>query len=164
MLSRDLSLICYFFDVCFLSLFVFFLTVLFLSWYSCRSCSFLVSSASLLSFILVSLLASVGSHVSSRPGADTSCMCIFCIYIHFSKYLYLYLDTFVQNGMCMYLYLDTVTMYLNFHILFRNISDTMYITHFAGHIPLVNCNYIEKPVITHSLESFKNVDKGILLN
>ena len=59
----------------------------------------------------------------------------------------------------MYLYLDTVKM--NFHIIFRNISD---ITHFAGNIPLVNCNYIEKPVITHSLESFKNVDKGILLN
>ena len=45
----------------FLSLFVFFLTVLFLSWYS----FFLVSSASLLSLILVSLLASIASQVSS---------------------------------------------------------------------------------------------------
>ena len=60
MLSCDLSV-----TYIFLSLFVFCLTLLFLSWYSCRSFAFLVSSASLLSFILITLLDSIASHVSS---------------------------------------------------------------------------------------------------
>ena len=83
----------------FLSLFVFFLTVLVLSWYSCRSFSFVVSSASLLSLILVSLFASIASQVSSviqsfllASRQPTTCSQVsviaFLHLVHFSSMFY----------------------------------------------------------------------------
>ena len=54
---------------------------------------------------------------------------LYLLYLDTVFFKYLYLDTFVQNEKY---------LYLNFLILFRYISNTMYITDFAGNIPLVN--------------------------